>query len=90
MADIAQQTSPPIAADAVSLTVMAEAAPHGMALSYLEAVASSTTFDDFSGACMLAIAAPSGAGSGDRPPDLGTGGPTGHSGMSMSAPAAPN
>ena len=71
MADIAAQASPPIAATARSLMVMGDAAPFGVALSYMEGIKGSGTFADFSAACMVAIPAPQPAGVGvETPPDM--------------------
>ncbi len=87
MATIAAEASPAIAADAVSLSVMSEPAPAGMVVGYLEAVSGSTTFNDFSGACMLSVAAPV---SHNEPQAGGGSGSSGHSGMSMSTPTKEN
>jgi hypothetical protein len=57
MADIAVQAIPPVAATARSLMVMGDSAPYGISLSYMEGIAGSGTFDDFSAACMMAILA---------------------------------
>ncbi len=57
MADITAQASPPVAATARSLMVMADSAPFGIALSYMEGIKGSGTFADFSAACMVAIPA---------------------------------
>ncbi len=71
MAEVMAQASPPVAATARSLMVMADAAPFGIALSYMEGIKGSGTFADFSAACMLAIPAPPpvgvGAGTGGMP-----------------------
>ena len=55
MAAIAAQATPPIAPTVKSLMVMADAAPLGISLSYMEGLAGSGTFDDFSAACMTSI-----------------------------------
>jgi hypothetical protein len=57
MSDIAAQAVPPIAPTVSSLMVMGDAAPFGISLSYMEGLAGSGTFDDFSAACMIAISA---------------------------------
>lgn len=76
MADVMTQASPPVVATARSLMVMADAAPFGIALSYMEGIKGSGTFADFSAACMLAVPAPQPVGVG-----VGTGGMPDMTGM---------
>lgn len=83
MTTIAQQAAPAISVNATSLVATAGSAPGGVSLSYLEALAGSTSFGDFSGACMLAISGPvtpsSSGSTGGGAPAM----PDGHGNMVM-------
>lgn len=57
MADIVLRPVPAIAPTARSGMIMADMAPYGISLSYMEGLRGSGTFDDFSAACMVAIPA---------------------------------
>lgn len=80
LADIALQSRPPIGPDVVSLMAMSDSQPFGVALSYSEGASSGSTFDDFSAACMLAIASP-------VTHDMGAGAPVGGDTTNMSGMA---
>ena len=75
--DIALAATPPISGQANSLSVVADPAPLGIALSYSEGLVGTAGFDDFSAACMLtpAVSAPNanatpGTGTTQAPPKL--------------------
>ena len=72
MADIVAQAVPPIAPTVRSGMIMGDMAPYGISLSYIEGLAGSGTFDDFSAACMMAI--PAAAPPMPVEPDGGIGG----------------